>query len=417
MPQDKSKSTAKARPFLLAIHRYAGLFIAVFLFISGITGAIISWDHELDEALNPQLFKSDSAGVRQTPLTLATQLEKSDPRLRVTFLPLSIEPGHALVVSVEGRLDPATGKAFPLEFNQVALNPVSGEVQGTRFWGAVSLSRENLLPFLYKLHYTLHIPDGFGLELGMLFMGVIAVVWVIDSFIALWISFPSRRVWQKSFAFRFRKGGHALNYDAHRSGGVWIWSLLIIVAITSVALNLGSEVMRPVVSVFSDLHETPFETRTPAPFDQPLSPQVSREQVIASAEAEAAQRGWTDPAGGLFYSGMFGIYGVGFFSADNSHGDGVLGNPWLYFDSTSGISAGNEIPGTGSAGDIFLQAQFPLHSGRILGLPGRIMISLMGAVVAMLSVTGIVIWARKRRIRVRAAAVAKEMSTMSRALE
>ena len=46
-----------------------------------------------------------------------------------------------------------------------------------------------------------------------------------------------------------------------------------------------------------------------------------------------------------------------------------------------------------------MQAQFPLHSGRIVGLPGRIFVSFMGAVVAMLSVTGIVIWARKRRAR------------------
>ncbi|HEY9571669.1 MAG TPA: PepSY domain-containing protein, partial [Pusillimonas sp.] len=49
--------------------------------------------------------------------------------------------------------------------------------------------------------------------------------------------------------------------------------------------------------------------------------------------------------------------------------------------------------------DIFVQLQFPLPSGRILGFPGRVMMSLMGLVVAMLSVTGIVIWARKRRAR------------------
>lgn len=47
-----------------------------------------------------------------------------------------------------------------------------------------------------------------------------------------------------------------------------------------------------------------------------------------------------------------------------------------------------------------MQAQFPLHSGRILGMPGRILVSLLGLVVAMLSLTGIVIWAKKRRSRV-----------------
>jgi uncharacterized iron-regulated membrane protein len=48
-----------------------------------------------------------------------------------------------------------------------------------------------------------------------------------------------------------------------------------------------------------------------------------------------------------------------------------------------------------------VQAQFPLHSGRIVGLPGRILISIMGLVVAALSVTGVVIWWRKRRARLR----------------
>lgn len=50
-----------------------------------------------------------------------------------------------------------------------------------------------------------------------------------------------------------------------------------------------------------------------------------------------------------------------------------------------------------------MQARFPLHSGRILGLPGHILISAMGLVVAVLSVTGVVIWWRKRRARLLAA--------------
>jgi uncharacterized iron-regulated membrane protein len=40
--------------------------------------------------------------------------------------------------------------------------------------------------------------------------------------------------------------------------------------------------------------------------------------------------------------------------------------------------------------------QFPLHSGQIAGLPGRIVIAATGIVTAMLSITGVVIWFRKR---------------------
>jgi uncharacterized iron-regulated membrane protein len=136
------------------------------------------------------------------------------------------------------------------------------------------------------------------------------------------------------------------------------------------------------------------------PLDQPIEPTITREQVLALARVEAPKQGIEAPAGGVFYAEGFGVYGVGFYEPGFEHGDGGLGNPWLYFDGLTGASVGALIPGQGSAGDLFMQAQFPLHSGRILGVPGRVFVSLLGALVAMLSVTGIVIWARKRRARV-----------------
>ncbi|MES2102699.1 MAG: PepSY-associated TM helix domain-containing protein [Pseudomonadota bacterium] len=396
-----------SRPLLVLLHRWFGLAVAIFLFIAGATGAVISWDHELDAWLNPALFHARSGnaaatGLHQPPLSgleLAGKAEAADPRLRVTYVLTAVEPGHTSLMSVEGRIDPASGRPYQLGFNQVAMDPADGQVQGKRQWGEVSLSRENLLPFLYKLHYTMHIPDGWGIELGIWLMGIIGIVWVFDCFIALWLSFPNWRSWRKSFVFRWKQGGHKLNFDLHRSGGVWAWLLLLILAVTSVSMNLNAQFMRPLVAKFSTLSRTAFDTRTPQPLDRPIDAEISREQVVALARAEAGRRGWSSPAGGVFYSSAFDLYGVGFFEPGNDHGDGGLGNAWLYFDGKDGAAAGASIPGTGSAGDIFLQAQFPLHSGRILGVPGRIMISLMGLAVAMLSVTGLVIWVKKRRAR------------------
>jgi uncharacterized iron-regulated membrane protein len=162
-----------------------------------------------------------------------------------------------------------------------------------------------------------------------------------------------------------------------------------------VSMNLGSEVMRPVVSWFSTLSPSPFDTGVPV---TTAEPEVRPEAVLATAAREAERRGWTTPAGGLFYSSEFKVYGVGFFEPGGDHGTG-LGNPWLYFDSRTGVPVGADVPGKGAAGDIFMQAQFPLHSGRILGVTGRVLISAMGLIVATLSVTGIVIWARKRAAR------------------
>lgn len=398
--QEKQSGKSRVnRQILTLLHRWAGLFLAVFLFISGLTGAIISWDHELDEWLNPQLFDRQSQGDPLPPTILADQLEAADPRILITWLPLTIEPDENLGLGVKGRIDPSTGKAFDLGFNQIALDPVSGELRGSRMWGEISLTRENFIPFLYKLHYSMHIPDAFDIELGIILMGILAIVWSIDCFIALWISFPNFEVWRKSFAFRWRQGSYKLNFDLHRSGGVWLWGLLLILAVTAVSMNLKLEISRPIVSIFSTLTPDPFAIRTPNPHDEPIEPMIARSEIIELAHAESQKRNWSIPLGGMFYDPEYGIYGVTFHEPGQDHAEFGLGNPWLYFDGQDGSLLGEKIPGTGSAGDIFLDAQFPLHSGRILGLPGRIMISVLGLLVAMLSVTGVIIWQRKRLAR------------------
>lgn len=388
------------RSVLVLMHRWVGLFLAVFLFISGLTGAIISWDHELDEWLNPQLFEAQGEGVPVSPLILAEQLEAADPRLLINWVPLEGESGHNIGLGVGPRIDPATGKAFDLNFNQVMLDPVDGEVRGKRMWGDISLSRENLLPFLYKLHFSMHIPDGFGIELGIWFMGILAMVWAVDCFIALSISFPSASAWSKSFSFRWHQGVTKLNFDLHRSGGVWIWGVLLILAVTAVSMNLNQQIMRPLVSLFSPLSPSPF-TRTPNPPDQPIEPVVNRRAILQLATEEARQLGWSTPPGGIFYVPEIGVYGVTFFEPGHEHGDGGLGNASLYYEGKDGTFAGARIPGSGSVGDIFMQAQFPLHSGRIFGLPGRVLVSMMGLLVAMLSITGVIIWQKKRWVRQR----------------
>jgi uncharacterized iron-regulated membrane protein len=388
------------RKLLVLVHRWLGLGMALFLFQAGLTGALIAWDHEIDALLNPELYRAEAAPGAGflPPLELAERVERADPRVQVTFMPLAIEPGHTLIMSVDPRRDPLTGKPYELGFDQVAVNPVTGEVQGRREWGKASLTRQQLMPFLYKLHYSLHLPAASGVELGIWFMGIVAIVWLADAFIALWISFPSRKTWKKSFAFRFDKGGYRLNFDLHRSGGVWTWLLLAPLAFTAISMNLNRELVRPLVSQFSPLAESPFASRQPLPL--PSLPGVSRERVIALAANEAERLGLARPVGGIFYSPEFDVFGVGFYEPGHDHGDGGLGNPWLYYDGQSAAPAGAELPGRGSAGDLFMQLQFPLHSGRILGVPGRVLVTLLGLVVAMLSATGIVIWAKKRKVRV-----------------
>lgn len=391
------------RTVVVMLHRWAGLFIALFLIIAGLTGALISWDREIDAWLNPSLYQAASGGIATvttpaTSLALANRLEAADSRVRIKYLPLSIAPGHTLGLTVTPQVDAVTGKPWKLDFNQVALDPVTAQIQARRLWGEFSWSPQALMPVLYKLHYSLHIPPAGGLPLGNWFMGVVSLVWLLDCFIALYIAFPHRASWRKSLAFRLCSGMPKLNFDLHRSGGVWLWLLLLTMAMTSISMNLP-EVVKPMVGAISTL--------TPGQYDQrrrhklPATPRVSREKILASATAEAQRRGWKLPPGAIHYSAPYDVYGVSFFTPGQDLGGAGLGNPWLYFDGKSGTPVAEKVPGSGSAGDIFMALQFPLHSGRIVGFGGRILISVLGVAIALLSITGLLIWARKKQARAR----------------
>lgn len=421
------------RVVLVLLHRYAGLLTAAFLFVSGVTGAVISWDHELDGLLNAHLTEARQPGPARPALELARELEQRYPEVMVTFVPLAPEPGKSLAFGVKPRVNPKTGRLYETGFNQVFVDPASGEELGRREWGAVwPITKENLVSFLYKLHYSLHLPEMWGIDRwGMWLLGVIAIIWTLDCFVGFCLTLPRRRRtaddtiddalasagnswwqrWKPAWNVRWRGGPYKLNFDLHRAFSLWTWTLLFIVAFTAFSLNLYREVFLPLMSTVSQVTPTPFAQRTPTAPDQPIEPKKDYAEVIALARVEAQRRGWDEPVGSVSYRPNFGVYSVQFFHPGADHGAGGAGHVTLYFDSGDGRVLGARQPWRGTTADIFVQAQFPLHSGRILGIPGRILISAMGLVVAMLSVTGVYIWWKKRTARRRCAdAVSVERS-------
>jgi uncharacterized iron-regulated membrane protein len=226
-------------------------------------------------------------------------------------------------------------------------------------------------------------------------MGGIAILWLLGCFVALAISFPDRDRWKKSFAIRWGSR-YQFNFDLHRAGGLWCWGLLLVLALSAVHLNLNRELFRPVVATVATLTPGPFDQRRQRPQNQPLEPEVGYATIVTQAQQEAIRKGWPEPVGGATYNARYGIYAVRFFQPGNDHGSGGFGVKQLYYDGIDGTFLGERVPGTGKAGDIFLQLQFPLHSGRIAGIPGRILVSLLGWGVAGLSITGIIIWLRRQ---------------------
>ncbi|WP_232411569.1 MULTISPECIES: PepSY domain-containing protein [unclassified Methylophilus] len=409
------------RSSLLLIHRWLGLASALFLLLTGLTGAVISWDHELDEWLNPAWMHSESQGLHQSTLALAKQVAERYPQVQVSSIPLKVEPGHTLAIGVRPLPNPPNGLE-PVTFNQVFIDPVTGDELGKREWGAVwPVDRTNAVSFLYKLHYSLHLPEMWGIDRwGIWLLGGVAIIWLIDSFIGFYLTLPKSanrpktklhkaqrhshqatflQRWWPAWKMRWNSSTHKRYFDMHRAFGLWTWLLLIILAFSAFALNLRREVFMPVMKSAFTLTPTPSDVRPRLPGPQQLPPKVDYEKVLDLAINDARAQGWQEPAGRISYSAAYQLFNVDFYHPDADHGVAGAGHKRLYYDGLDAHYVGKRIPWEGGVGDVIVQAQFPLHSGRILGLPGRILISVMGLVVAMLSVTGVYLWWKKRKAR------------------
>ena len=183
-------------------------------------------------------------------------------------------------------VDPATGRLFELDYNQVFLDPVTGAEQGRRYWGAAwPITSETFVSFLYVLHYSLHMPEIWGIDhWGMWLLGAVAIIWTVDCFVGFYLTLPvaaapTRAVRPRSRASSPAAGGRAgsrrggsrrrgsayrINFDIHRAFGLWTWALLFILAFTAFSLNLYREVFYPVMSLVSEVTPTPFDVREPA---------------------------------------------------------------------------------------------------------------------------------------------------------
>ncbi|MGF6133293.1 putative iron-regulated membrane protein [Pseudomonas sp. EB276 TE3739] len=328
------------------------------------------------------------------PGALVDAVQTAHPKLQIWYMEYPHEAGHTALLAAVARRDPATGQPFD-ERNQVFyLDPVSAEQTGTRYWGDCCFQRENFIPFILEFHYNLTLPGNWGL----LLMGLVAIAWVIDCFVALWLTLPRGKPFWKKWATAWKvKGGHAyrLNFDLHRAGGLWLWLLLSPIAVSSVAMNLPSQVFKPAVSLFSPIEPSVYEARGRMPADELGTTQLSYQQAYERALQEGKRLGLTAAIGELYYSFEYNFYGAGF----GQHDTDAHGKSWLFFHGTDGRLLGQEIAGQGTLGEQFYRLQLPIHGGRIIGVTGQVMIAVLGVLIAGLSGTGVYIWWRKWQAR------------------
>ena len=377
------------RPVLVRMHRYTGLLLSGVLFIAGLTGSICVFRQEIDTMLNADIFLAPPA---QHPLPLSSLLsglKAGHPSIQVTALLYRPPPGRAIEAYVS---ETAPGGEEQTE-KEIFLDPSTGRTLGMRPTEGCCLNRRAVMSFLYRIHYSLDLGQA-----GLWIMGGAAIMWSVDCVVGLLLTFPLHQpVWRQAFWQRWSRTwtvsiGRSpvrIIFDLHRAVSLWLWIVLLGIAISGVALALGDEVFDPVVRAV--LPTAPPMTDVPGP---PHPVTIDQAETLATGFARARGHDERPAAVLLDPDGSDAMFYL--FSNDGTDPAG-LGSAMVRIDLRTGQITQGEIPGRGKVGDLVLQMQLPWHSGRLAGLAGRIVICLSGIVVCMLCVTGVMIWKRKRR--------------------
>src|SRR5690606_13125665 len=103
------------------------------------------------------------------------------------------------------------------------------------------------------------------------------------------------------------------------------------VAISSVAMNLPSQVFKPVVSLFSEVPLSTYEARGRLPKDALGQLRLDHRQAYRLARAEGDRLGLHAPITELYYSFEYNFFGAGF--GDHASDEG---NAWLFVHAEDG---------------------------------------------------------------------------------
>ena len=407
------------RHFWVLLHRFAGLFMAFFLTVAGVTGTILAFYHELDGWLNPENHQvailnqpmQDDFTLRDIALALMPQAD-------IPMIGLKREPGQVYEANLVPQIDPATGKSYELGYQTIRINPYTGELinfgKDDGFW---PLTRHNLLGFIYSLHYSLALGD-----VGVWLFGIAALIWTIDCFVAFYLTLPVRRReslypspfpdgdvnhqrgfwsrWAIAWKIKWPTSVFRLAFDLHRAGGLWTCLMLFVFAWSSVGFNLPNQVYQPVMETFFEMPDLANYPIANLPQPRP-DPRIDWRNALAIARrlmAEQAQNHGFNvlQEQAVAYQSEKGLFVYLVRSdLDISHEGG---STLIWFDGDSGEFVRLLMP-TGQASGLTITMWLStLHMAGIWGLPYKIFVCLMGLVVAMLSVTGVYIWWKKRRV-------------------
>lgn len=357
------------------IHLWLGLFSGLVVFILGLTGAIYAFQDEIKTLVYKDRLYVEP-GKSRLPLSvllpIAEQAIGKDHK--ISRAELSQSAGRTYMF----RALKVDKKSFGYwnyyqYYDKVYLNPYTGKV----------VFKENAKTEFFTVVLALHM----NLLLGDL-VGHFIIRWSVVCFVILLLSgmvlwWPKNwkfKQLKKSFQLKWNAKFKRLNYDLHNVFGFYSFLILMIIALTGLMWSFDLTTEKK-AKVFSDTSQVMGQMPVDSILQQALK--ASPQTAYFLYNFPAAKSGTVNVSA---YQDKTRLYDKQQYRFDRYNGQLLLKG-----GSFEQLSVGDKL----------IAMNYDLHTGSVLGLPGKIMAFFAGLIAAGLPITGFLIWWNRGKTKVR----------------
>jgi sulfite reductase (NADPH) flavoprotein alpha-component len=398
------------RNALFQIHWFVGITAGVVLGLVGITGAMLSFEHEIQDWLNEDVRTVQAQpGPTLTVPDLLARLHAQSPERRILSIQIDpSEPTHAARVTFASpptaqSTTPAGPPGRP-RGDVRYVNPYTGQVNANP-----GKRGEDFFRGVMQLHRWLTWKDLGNQAIGKQIVGAATALCLYLALSGLYLRWPAKgATWRTWLKPSFRLRGRAFLWNLHAVIGTWVLVFYLLMAATGLQWSyewyrkgLYSLAGVPVPSRPNRSSDSRGPNQAPA-----LHPNIDRAWGTFINETQA---------GGLnlvtlnLPSTSSEPLEVRYLPRDYSH---PRATNTIALDLATGSVLKHERYADKTTGGKFVASIFPLHSGSFFGLPGTVLYMLTSLLMPVFTVTGWLLYLRRRRAKASARAAGSQLASV-----
>jgi uncharacterized iron-regulated membrane protein len=369
---------ARLRRLWLDVHLWIGAGLLIALIPLSVTGSILVWHDQLDRALYAQRYATSgpSASRPVSDYAQAAQAAFGD-RAQLTQLRLPQEAGDPVVAVGRIRGEPGPG-GRPRTLN-AWIDPPTAKVLDT------AEVAKGFTMVMHRVHGSLLIP-----EIGRKVVGWLGWAMFVSCATGLWLWWPRHGSFLKGL--RWHRGASTL-FNLHHLVGFWICIPLAVLSLTGVYISFPQTSR----ALFGLPQQPP--RNAPGRFAPPLpQTKLTLDQAVAAAQAKAPGAQLAEV--NVPTRGKEPAWRVGLKVQGEERPKTIQ-----VVDATGQVKAGRGGPGGREGGadarrpDEISPLMRKIHDGNDMGIVWQVIIFLGGLAPALLGVSGVVMWLRRRARR------------------